>query len=574
MLNIPESVKTLFKTDGVHKNFRVQFPNGERDDLTNENVVQESVRFTESLCSQDIFKFGLAEASVLEFETVGVENIYGATIKAGIEIDLSSLSAEEIAAIEAGTWDGELVEVGAGEDYPNLLDGLEMPDYYFRVPYGEFTVESCPRDHQAMTHRKVTAYTVGRLNRSPLEESKLTWTVQGKKKNYRPNAQRLVMAELGWNSPQILDSMTKTQYDAFDTWASDAVTSFWQPTAGVNVRLTVHRHYLPFGNGVAGNALYCLEMQEFDISSVIDKIATFIDRGGHPVDLTPYRRQILSMIENSVNAVIGEFYFTSGLKIFYPHWAQPTSMYIPYSLTVFVGGDSEPMWGIEATGAPFTADPVLYTYDFEDGNIILAYEPTGSVRTSAGKRWTYLNAYDINDIVGGVLETEAAFARVERGGGFGFYHLDDSSPVPVIPGEYENMWFDEYDVEPIGTVRYAYTNKAGEEQVGESTAGDGASVYDMTDNAVTKKMLYGSNDLLENLINTSFVPHIDPINFTPVDLTMKGLPYIQAGDCLEVTAQDGTICKTFVLRQEISGIQALSAQIDSQSGLIIESEDE
>ena len=89
MLNIPESVKTLFKRDGVRKNFRVHFPNGELSDITNENVVQESVKFTESLCSQDVLKFGLTEASVIEFETVGIGNMYGMTIECGIEIDLS-----------------------------------------------------------------------------------------------------------------------------------------------------------------------------------------------------------------------------------------------------------------------------------------------------------------------------------------------------------------------------------------------------------------------------------------------------------------------------------------------------
>ena len=67
MLNIPESIKTLFKTDGVRKNFRAHFPTGEYSDITNSDVVSESLRFSESLCSQMPFKFGCAEASVLEF---------------------------------------------------------------------------------------------------------------------------------------------------------------------------------------------------------------------------------------------------------------------------------------------------------------------------------------------------------------------------------------------------------------------------------------------------------------------------------------------------------------------------
>ena len=86
MLDIPEKVKDLFRTDNIKKNFRVHFPNGERADITNDNLIADSVRFTESLCSRNNLKFGLCEASVLEFETIDVENIKGCEITAGIEI--------------------------------------------------------------------------------------------------------------------------------------------------------------------------------------------------------------------------------------------------------------------------------------------------------------------------------------------------------------------------------------------------------------------------------------------------------------------------------------------------------
>lgn len=90
MLNIPEEVKRLLKQDSVRKNFRVHFPNGEYDDITNGNLVAESVVLTESLCSEQNIKFGLCEASQLEFETIGVGNIKGCEIEAFIEVDISN----------------------------------------------------------------------------------------------------------------------------------------------------------------------------------------------------------------------------------------------------------------------------------------------------------------------------------------------------------------------------------------------------------------------------------------------------------------------------------------------------
>jgi len=87
MLNIPEEVKKLFKTSNVKKNIRISFPNVERADITNENLIAESLSYTESVCSQESLKFGLCESSVLEFETAGIGNIKGMEITAEIEID-------------------------------------------------------------------------------------------------------------------------------------------------------------------------------------------------------------------------------------------------------------------------------------------------------------------------------------------------------------------------------------------------------------------------------------------------------------------------------------------------------
>ena len=121
MLNVPEAIKTLLKNESVPKNFRIHFPNGEFSDITNENLVAESVRFSESICSQGSFRFGLAEASVIEFETIGIGNMIGCTIEVSCEIDYNN------------------------EPYS--------------IPYGTFVVNKCPRNHENMTLRRVTAYT-------------------------------------------------------------------------------------------------------------------------------------------------------------------------------------------------------------------------------------------------------------------------------------------------------------------------------------------------------------------------------------------------------------------------------
>lgn len=139
MLDIPENIKRLFKDDFVKKDIRIHFPDGERQDIVTKDIygTGTSFCFTESVCSQNNLKFGLAEASMLEFDTVDVENIKGCRIEASYEVtdpDSGALAS---------------------------------------VPLGIFTVNSCQKQND-MRRRKVVAYSGAKLEVSPLTMAKLS----------------------------------------------------------------------------------------------------------------------------------------------------------------------------------------------------------------------------------------------------------------------------------------------------------------------------------------------------------------------------------------------------------------
>ena len=99
--------------------------------------------------------------------------------------------------------------------------------------------------------------------------------------------------------------------------------------------------------------------------------------------------------------------------------------------------------------------------------------------------------------------------------------------------------------------------------------GDGASVYDMTDNEMLRMVYPSTTETVAALLAGDFVVNAANVGFTPVEMTMQGWPWMEAGDALEITAEDGTTVETYALRIEISGIQRLEARIESQSGQII-----
>ena len=95
MIQIPEEIKTLLKSDSTKKNFRVHFPNGEHEDLTNADIVEESVTLTESICSASQLKIGMCETPSIEFETIGVGYIRGAEIECSLEVESEKIDRIE-----------------------------------------------------------------------------------------------------------------------------------------------------------------------------------------------------------------------------------------------------------------------------------------------------------------------------------------------------------------------------------------------------------------------------------------------------------------------------------------------
>lgn len=132
MISIPSEIKELLNSDSIRKNFRVHFNDGSLEDLTNKDIVSESVSFTESICSQDIFKLGLCESPTIEFECVNVPNVKGKEILCTIEIYCSS-------EIE-------------GAVYRDDLDA-----YVYPINIGVFFIDSCKKQAD-LKHRLVSGY--------------------------------------------------------------------------------------------------------------------------------------------------------------------------------------------------------------------------------------------------------------------------------------------------------------------------------------------------------------------------------------------------------------------------------
>ena len=607
MLTVPAAIQSLYKTDGVRKNFRAHFPNGEQADITNADVVRESLHFTESVCSQNTFKFGLAEASLIEFETVGRANMMGMVIECGIEIDTSSLSAAQISAIQSSPGDGTLV----------LASASDIGFGYYRIPLGVFQVTSCPRDHQAMTHRRVTA--IGELSPyNPFETAKENTYVP--EKDYKPNAYLLALEMLGWQNKAGILAQGFTE---------QAVTE-WRPTSGSlyidlekNVTLKdaggndlTFTTYIGFYYGAYQatptldkvtdmDMLYAADLHGVDYGKTLTDAKTALQGAGVNLvqsgftswdDLTAsVFSQDLTGTPYLVPGVVYERVTVGSLGVpegtlcpisgdndaIYPYVGasvdknnQPITQarfFMPTSFAIYetTGGTFTQVYDRNITHASIS----VYIPDAPVPILTLAVGETASVGLRKGlvkyNAYAHGGNFEPEKIPEGLLEFRGMFARLDRTGTLDMFALSSSSPAAVIPGDYMECWWDEYDVSPIGTVLIAYLNGEEGETEAEISLSTGRSIYDMTDNAVLKSLAAANAGTISVYLGREFKTHAAATGFTPAEMTMQAWPWMEAGDALRITAEDATTIDTFALQLDITGIQDLRAEIISQGGEII-----
>ena len=586
MLTIPDAIKTLFKTDGVFKNFRAVFPNGERADITNANIVRESLSFTESACSDSALRLGGCERSVIEFETVGVENILGAWIRCGIEIDTTSLTAAQLTAIAADPGDGTLV----------LAADSDIGRGYYRVPLGVFVVASCPRDHEAMTRRKITAYSPNYMKLSPAEWAKRNWWSRGLE--YNSGAEPLVAANLGYYSPDFMTTLgyasTAISLSA-GTATSGSSSGTLKDINGNSVAWSISYTDNPYSLFLYNSTLHAIggvSLGDFDAEGLLTFIRTALaDAQIDYVETDAWKGfvRILSD-EDFIRLVLGD-----GLpRLEYPddgltytrsiitgdvpvlNAAGPTAsgrrlainrlaLHVPATVTVTIAGESytaaigsEPPsgWVWLRTGASPYQSPTV--------SIPVAGDQRW-VSLQGGRSWRSWDLGSITDLARGWAELNGRMLLYGRTG-IRFIQLSSASPVALTAADVESAWWDEYDVEPVGVVRYSYGEN--HDKTGTAYIGNGGSVYDMTDNALLA-ISDGEPNTVRGYIADGVAPALEALaDYTPAEISMPAWPWLEPGDCIQFTAADGETFKTYIMRRTISGVQRLSDSIEATGGSV------
>lgn len=603
MLNIPDEVKALFKADSVFKNFHVHFPNGENADLNNDDVVSESVEFTESICSQQSFRFGLTEASELKFTAVNIPNVRGATLEAALEIDIETLGSE---------W----AEQHAPSGTESFLDP-QVCTYgsrtMYRVPYGRFIVDTCPRNHEAMWKREVTAYTE-RMDDAetvnPFQVALMNSFYPGVD-TYTPYAKPLALSFLTKTEAEILSA----GYRKVTTGIGSQYSGFFNSSKtltkkdGTTIRISCaffHRG-TPVPNGYnASTALYTIDWRNFWDTDPIALLADALENLSINLDaeasgyssfydmaadyLQNYYLPGVLEIFNESTGIFAYVNIPKGSTVLYPFVSdmESNTQMAPAYLDEIQIYDASGQTGVlldTVEGLPYVRFNV-YVSGNDPMNVALNISSTlqterKTYRGNVVKMYSFANAVSLPGIAQGYLELRCRFGSPARTGGMEVTALDNTTSTAVLPSDYASLWYDETTISPIGYVALKFKDETGEEQDLTVQIGTGASVYDLSDNEVLKNMAFTvskseaeAGTTIESkllaFLNSAFTPNIPDLSFVPIELEKKGLPYFEAGDAVTITTGDGQTVPSFILRQTIKGIQFLTASVESANGEAVE----
>lgn len=517
MLTIPSAVEDALK-NGAQKNFRVHFPNGERADITNDNIVSESVSFTESICSQSELKFGLAEASVLEFETVGVENIRGVEIEASDE-----------------------VEYGNGLTYS--------------IPYGRFIVDECKRQTN-LEHRKIVAYSRGAVGNEVFTSIE----------NYRRNT------PVSTNTPleilalpsALMNLSIKGKFEAFNyldcTDETTISVTFTQILPNCELEFSGVR------NIWHGGFLY------FEYGAPLYSTDELI----HEVESITHNPDVLDALSENYNAFKdGICYFPKGNINIGKANLQLTSNSF-YIDTSGIDSTSDAKTGI------LTAVYVNGTrFEIRSANSYKAFEASNSAyifsynklyiprkKASTGKYICEPVDYTMYEILVGCIETLGCFGRNKRDGGFDIISLNDNFASPdytLTKSDYSQCWYEEAPTLPYGKVECFYKDLNGDDaHISKRIQNvNPCLVYDLTNNAFVKNTRFSSAQI-QTLIDI-FASNVTNISYIAADISAVGLPFLEAGDVIEVNVGNNETIKTFIEKRTISGVQALFDDISAEA---------
>lgn len=577
MIEIPVRVRDALKSGAYRNNYRVVVldQDGNEDfTIDNDNLVEESVTVDERMCSTDTLKFGLCEGTNIEFQYFDYPNITGRKVKLYIDVTY--------------------------RDESHTLKEYE-------IPLGWFDIKECSR--QAETGIiKASGY--NKLLSDYLDQD-LTEAV----KNIVTNGESGVSGSA--SIQHILDSLlygysikteekadAKTRKSPIDTlgYASYSIPHTVADNRCIHIGLTRIRYSI---EDISESDYYAFELFAKQLR---DKIKTWCPYLSETIDSisnqpgTPIT--IEQLIDNGFNNDFGSHisisnfnvYAKNGKAIYTDSFEGEDVKYKPFVTNILTS------WAAWQTTPIELVIPVLWykntNYNYEDltdaqvntcksrgSEILNTLESVKVYKRILSEMEKYkVTSANVSSITNGLtlralqsatFELSAQYGKLDRvtdlfsgvnlNGGRLYpsetlYPANDlyprSNSEHIIRANYSQLWADEGNVRKFRNLIVTYKDSTTNQDatITAIVNADGTDDYIMSDNWLLKNLAW-TQAQVNNYIS-GMVEAMRGVTWFPFQMWLAGLPYIEAGDEIEITS-GGLVYPSYVLTRTLKGIQDL-----------------
>lgn len=571
MLNVPILVRDALKSGSYRNNYIFEIFNQDNQkvfEIDNRNLISESVVFDERLCSGDVLKFGLCEGNSIEFQYFNYPSIRGMRVKATISVEYRNDS--------------------------NELD-------YYDIPMGWFTCDKC--SVQAST---------GIIKASCFNDLRADWLDADVKPAILPAYKYAIQTQYpDVQFGMVLDFALQSigVYRDIPLWPG-----MYGPVGEDLVTMTTYRdhHYYIEVDGER-KYLSQLKVKYRAQSTVNAEGSMYAQMSTNPyvvfnklIELTGLSAdtpvKIYAGGETTIGAIIGESYGTmyssevasnvwrikfgdyrdyNGI-VRSPNQIPHTNVNIvtcEYELSIYSAGVE---WTDETAAAAFEQIKQLIL----EKNVLIGLV---SLWSSVGNMDIPYSAIEKNEkitlreLLSAHAELDTQFVRLDRNsneltykemrlsshtpldtyypadyqfpGGSGSL-VDDASET-TFKNLYSRLWADYTDIHNFKNVVATYLNEdtGKEETVTVSVNLNGTDDYVMNDNWMLKNVPMDSLTI-KNLYLSRIVGDIRNYKWLPFEMDCSGMPYVEAGDPIDVVVGD-TTHRSYILSRNLKGIQDL-----------------
>ena len=592
MVNVPEEIKDLLHLDSWKKNIRIHFPDGERADICNDQIVMDSVQFTESICSQNTLKFGLCESPIFQCEVIGVSNVTGANIEVYCEVYCDD-------TVDGAVWQNDLEH------------------YVYQIPYGTFIVQSAKRQAD-MIHRKIVAYSYlyHALSYEVTEYNSLSafyaCTIVNSSANYSTNIEWMIYGSFPYlfNEKQY-NYNTFTFPDRARDYGNTSVATlsnfFKKDNIYYDLVITSGRFHI----ASSSTNLYVYNFENEDTpENILQKLRTVSDNfaiafpnvivDNKPFVLYDYIISHYKSLLKSTFRALRWDYINSQLS------GQMDFLVKKGKVVTCPGVVEAYLYGC------FSIVVVKHAYDPDypifEGNINLlkpdafAYSipssefdwlswslkrkkdshPYGSYTASGYSARKSFFEVDLFKLINALGELAGVFWDITRDGAkiinikqnFGMTPSDTLFPSEslhpegvnggkLLPQDYQSCWYDDEYEKPYGAIQVLYENSNNVDCLftlyldgyDEDSPVDSYKIYSIKGNYIIDSYTWTQSQI--SAICNRLAPNISGVTYMPVEFVGRGLPYVEAGDTFEILTKSNDSITTIVLNRTIKGEQHL-----------------